>query len=129
MMSKKLNLAEFLNYYRKFYSIQTWTQEKHDTHQKLIEFLQRPEKVEISSSRDSSTTKVRWINGFTIFKVPENQRGKMKPYRGVWVLMYCTGRYYHSYSLQVFPLDKGIQKIESSSLKREFDFRYVDLLE
>lgn len=127
-MSKKkfLDLEDFLYYYRKFYSISTWTKEKHDSHKELIDFLNGLEKVEISSSRDSSTTKIKIMNGFTIFKVLENQRGKMKPYRDMWVLMYCKSRYYHSYQLKVFPLEKGIQENQSLSLENEFDYKYLN---
>ena len=127
-MSKKLDLEEYLNYYRKFFSIPTWTKEKHDFHDVLLGFLQGLEKVEISSSRDSSTTMVHVQNGFTIFKVPEYQLGKMIPYRGMWVLMYCVRREKFKHYLKVFPLDKGIQKIESVTLKKEFGYRYIDLL-
>jgi hypothetical protein len=127
-MSESLDIKTFLGHYRKFYSISTWTQEKRDSHEKLTEFLSGNVHVEISSSRDSSSTKVHIQNGFTIFKVSEKQLGKMKPYRGLWVLMYCVRREKFKHFLKVFPLNKGIQKDESLSLKKEFKYNYVDIV-
>jgi hypothetical protein len=127
-MSKKLDLEEFLYHYREFYLIPTWNQEKRDSHIKLTEFLSGIENVEISSSRDSSTTKVHVQNGFTIFKVPEKQLGKMIPYRGLWVLMYCVEREKFKHYLKVFPLNKEIYKNQSLSIKSEFGYNYVDLI-
>ena len=127
-MSKKLNLEEFLNYYRKFYSIPTWTKVKRKNYEELIKFLNKHKNICISSSRDSNTTKVQVRNGFTIFIVPYDQRGKMIPYRGMWVLIYCIEREKFKHYLEVFILDKGINKKESHSLKKEFDYRYEDLV-
>lgn len=130
-MSKRkyLELEKFLNYYREFHSIPTWTKEKRKKYENLWGLMNKSEFVNISSSRDSDTTKVHVQNGFTIFEVPKKQLGNMIPYRGKWVLMYCGYREKFKHYLQVFPLDKGIQKIESSSLKREFGYRYIDLVE
>ena len=83
-------------------------------------------KIEINSNRDSKTTKVHLTNGFTIFKVPIDQLGKMKELRKKWVLMYCSYKYKFNYTLWVFPLDKGIRKTTSKLLKEEFENIYIE---
>jgi hypothetical protein len=126
MSNQKLKLKRFLTLYKKFNSHTSWTKEKHDEYACLQKYLEGCEKVEISTNRDSKTTKVHATNGFTIFKVPNDQLGKMKEFRNKWVLMYCYYRSTFNYTLWVFPLDKGIRSTTSKSLKAMFDYHYID---
>lgn len=123
-MSKKLDLKEFIIYYRKFYSFPTWTKEKHSSHDKLMYYLKELESVTISSNYNSKTTKVKGVNHFTIFKVDGLQRGNMKPYRGQWVMMFCCGRHQTKFFLMVFPLDHDFDNHQSNKLKKEFKSTY-----
>ena len=123
-MREQLNLLEFSGYFRNFYSIPTWTKEKHVCHDKLIDFLHRHENVKINSNYNSKITKVKGSNHFTIFKVEEKQRGNMQSYRGKWVIMYCYDRYQTKFSLMVLPLNHGFDKNQSRSLLKEFGLAY-----
>lgn len=126
-MSKKLVLKEFLNYFRRFYFIPTWTKEKHKNHKELINFLHGLESVKINSNYNSKTTKVTGCNHFTIFKVDEKQLGNMKPYRGQWVMMYCIGRHQTKFFLMVLPLCHNFDNLQSKSLKQEFKLSYDEI--
>jgi hypothetical protein len=126
-MSKKLNLAEFLNYYRKFISVPTWTKVKHDFHYKLMNYLHKVEHVTIDSNYNSKTVKVKRVNHFTIFKVADTQRGNMKPYRGKWVMMYCSGRNQYKRYLLVFPLNNDFDTNQSKTLLKEFKLSYDEI--
>ena len=123
-MSKKLNLTEFLNYYRMFISVPTWTKVKHDFHDKLMNYLHKVENVTINSNYNSKTVKVKGVNHFTIFKVDDTQRGNMKPYRGKWVMMYCSGRHQSKRYLLVFPLNNDFDTNQSKTLLKEFKLSY-----
>lgn len=126
MNNHKLKLKRFLFFYKKFNRHPSWTQEKHNDYSLLQKYLEGCEKVEINTNRDSKTTKVHSSNGFTIFKVPHDQLGKMKEFRNKWVLMYCYHRKTFNYTLWVFPLDKGIRGSTSKSLKVMFEYHYID---
>jgi hypothetical protein len=126
MSHQKLKLKRFLTLYKKFNFHTSYTKEKHDEYSCLQKYLVGCEKVEISTNRDSKTTKVHSTNGFTIFKVPNDQLGKMKEFRNKWVLMYCYHRITFNYTLWVFPLDKGIRKTTCKTLKDMFEYHYID---
>jgi hypothetical protein len=127
MSSAKFQLNKFLKFYKKFNFHPTWTKDKHKEYSILRLYLEGIiSKVEISSNRDSKTTKVHLANSFTIFKVPIDQLGKMKEFRNQWVLMYCYYRYKFNYKLWVFPLEKGISRTISKSLKDLFEDYYID---
>tara|TARA_B110000027_G_C15979047_1_gene237851 strand:+ start:18 stop:404 length:387 start_codon:yes stop_codon:yes gene_type:complete len=126
MSEHKLKLKRFLRFYKKFDFHPSWTKEKHNEYSRLQKYLEGCLKIEINSNRDSKTTKVHLTNGFTIFKVPIDQLGKMKELRKKWVLMYCSYKYKFNYTLWVFPLDKGIRKTTSKLLKEEFENIYIE---
>ncbi len=123
-----MDLDKFLNYHQEFIEIPTWTKDKRTKYNQMIDYMFSCEHCQITSSRDSDTTKVHMTNSFTIFQVPTNQRGKMIGYRDEWVLMYVTSRYSFQHFLRVFPLKKGIDKDYSSHIKNKSRYYYIDSL-
>jgi hypothetical protein len=125
---KLLELDIFLKYHQEFIEIPTWTKAKRTKHDELTNYLDSCSGCYITSSRDSDTTKVHLTNAFTIFKVPTNQRGYMMKYRDKWVLMYMKFRLKFQHFLEVFPLEKGIEKEFSLELKKRLNYYYIDSL-
>jgi hypothetical protein len=126
--SKFLKLDTLLKYHQEFIDIPTWTKDKRTKYDKLLGYLDSCPGCGIISSRDSDTTKVHLKNSFTIFQVSSQQRGTMMQYRDQWVLMYMKDRWKFQHFLDVFPLEKGIDKDYSLELKKRLNYYYIDSL-
>jgi hypothetical protein len=126
MSNQIFNLDRFLTHYKMFHIHTTWTKEKKKEYSVLLNYLKKCKKVEINSNRDSKTTKVHKTNGFTIFRVPSGQLGKMKEFRDKWVFMYCYNRYMFNYTLWLFALDDVISIETSNNLKDTFQNYYTN---
>ena len=127
-MRKKryLDLDKFLRFHENFINIPTWTSKKRTEYDQLRGYMNSCRKSEITSSRDSNTTRVQRTNSFTIFEVSSGQRGTMKIYRDQWVLMYVSYREKFQHFLEIYPLKKGIDKSFSQLLKNRLDIHYKD---
>jgi len=119
---KKMNLEEFLILYSEFLTHKTWTKKKHLVRDKISKVFLSTSFLEITTKRDSSTKKVHLQNDFRVFLVRENQRGHLRMYRGMWVLMYCTGRYNWDHYQTVIPLSNEWNKGEIERVIREYNF-------
>lgn len=106
-MKKKISLEKFFALYIEFENHPSWTKEKRLARDKLHNYFESIQNVEIKVNRDSPTKKVHSTNDFIIFKVDSLQRGKMLPYRNKWVLMCCTYRHTYNHDLSVFPLKRS----------------------
>jgi hypothetical protein len=106
-MSSKNNfdLHKFILFHKSFASFKTWTKEKHEADKQLRNYLkEQTSLISINSNRDSPMTKVHFTHQFTIFKVPDKQRGNLKGLRGANVLMILNWRSKFNYYLDVIPL-------------------------
>ena len=117
----KLDLPVFLDLHRDFISIPTYTKEKHEKSKKLYRRLWRWDSIDLDVRGGSRTCKVSYVHTWTVFKVREDQLGKLIPYRNQWVLMYCMGKWGFNVGICVFPLRKGVGSLELvGKLEKEF---------
>ncbi|MHA8066288.1 hypothetical protein V7S76_06350 [Aquirufa sp. ROCK2-A2] len=103
-----LEIRKFQDLFIPFILIPTWTKEKHHAYKILRNYMGDCRSKLIISSRDNKTTKVHFVNHFTIFKVENLQRGIMKPYRNQYVLMYEIAKYNFQHYLEIYPLNETI---------------------
>lgn len=94
----------FLQLHQQMMQYPNWVKAKYAAFEEMKAYLETQESVKITSSRDSKTTKVKAMKEFTVFKVPEKQKGYMMPYRNRMVLMICNFREEFTHYLEVFPL-------------------------
>ena len=128
MKTKNINFDKFLSLNKMFLNEATWTKKKHEKYNDLQNYLKKVQFISIISHRDSNTTKCTFTHSFTIFKVPLNQRGKMIPLRGKWVLMRCDYRYkFHNY-LEVYKLRKAPSQKLIDTISKDFKLYYIDNL-
>jgi hypothetical protein len=104
----QLELKIFQELFTPFISFSTWTKEKHAAYSALRSYMNDSRHEFIISSRDNKTTKVQYVNHFTIFKVDKLQRGIMKPYRNQYVLMYMIDKHNFQRFLEIYPIQENI---------------------
>ena len=127
MKTKKV--IDTLNFYakhKKFTSEPTWTKKKYALLEELegsMPFVEGT--TNISSNRDSNTTRVHAKYHFTFFRVPAKQTGYMLPLRGQMVLMICKGRDKFTHYLEVSPIDFDEDQIRELVKKEKLnDYLY-----
>ncbi len=103
-----LELQKFQELFIPFISYPTWTKEKHNAYNSLRDYMNACHSDYINSSRDNKITKVRFVNGFTVFKVDPEQRGILMPFRNQYVLMYEYAKFKFQHFLEVYPLNEQI---------------------
>lgn len=91
VMMAFIDFKEFKKHYRSFDSISTWTKEKYNQKDKLINFLNKHENLyyECSQAELMISTKM-WTP--EILEIPLNRRGHLKKYRGLKILMINISR-------------------------------------
>jgi hypothetical protein len=119
---KKMNLEEFLILYIEFLTHNTWTKKKHSVRDSIFNVFSSSSLLEITTKRDSPTKKVHFPNDFRVFLVRSNQRGFLSIYRGMWVLMYCTGRDNWDHYQTVVPLSSRWKMDEIKNVLSEYNF-------
>lgn len=123
----RIELDAFLAYYEDIVVHPTFTHKKRDAIERMWKFLRRKEGVSITARRSSPTCKVQYTHHFTVFQVRLNQLGYMMPYRGQWVVMWCTSIWAYDIHLMVLPLQRGDYADRLSELERTYDkFKIVE---
>jgi len=119
---KTMNLDKFLVLYSEFLTHKTWTKKKHTSREGIFNIFSKTSLIGITTKRDSPTKKVHYPNDFRVFLVRNNQRGFLSIYRGLWVLMYCTGRDNWDHYQTVVPLSSKWSKNKIRRVLFEFNF-------
>jgi hypothetical protein len=127
-MNKSINLQNFLDFYRDFISIHTYTNTKHEKKILLDKYLSGIESIRINAQANSEYNYCNRSYSFTIYNVPENKLGKLYHYRGSQVFMISKssgGGGWGKYWNEIYKLDQVVQESTLLELKNEFQNNFV----
>ena len=130
-MSKRkyLDTEKFQILLKDFLSIPTYTKDKTEKKKLFFDFLDEHKLATIISVKPNSIyNHCSKTHSFTIFQVPDDQKGKLFKYREKWVLILCCshgGWGWGEYWNQVYQLNRPFTQNELKIIKSKFNDYFV----
>ena len=122
MSKKQIDFNLFLEYYKIFFKIPTWTKEKFDLQNKILNIVSIKNTHNVNIHCHSNNCITINSNYFIFIKIDNNRRRFLKPFRNKWVMIYSLrGRFYMNYSINILPNDFNPNEIISIANSIGFD--------
>ena len=97
-LPKQIDLKKFRKLHKEIAAIPTWTKEKHEKRDELLEYTESLNPIRIQTGHELSSA---WE--YKIERVSKDKRGNLAVLRGKEILMLCRGKYFHKWYIDCFP--------------------------
>ena len=114
MKNNQIDFNIFLEYFEMFFKIPTWTKEKYDLQNKMLNIISKKNTHNINIHCHSNNCITKDSNYFIFIKIDNRRRRFFKPFQNKWVMIYSIrDRFYMNYTINILPKDFNPKEIIS----------------